>query len=147
VKVICLVSVVPVVEPGTLTGAPPPWGVKVTVSAGAVTPISKPVAVTVTPAPATPLGGKILSSVSVRVPVMTVNAFACVMISTPATVTDLEPNAALEFMTNVAIAVPLDCTAMGPFAPSGAPPTEMPAPKLAVVPPTGNVVLAPVIVT
>src|SRR3954447_11959300 len=49
-------------------------------------------------------------------------------------------------MTKVAMAVPFGCTATGPNWPSGAPPTEMPGPKLAVVP-FGNVVFAPVMAT
>src|SRR5436190_15095388 len=65
----------------------------------------------------------------------------------PFTVTVRPPIVAPGLITKVAMAVPLGWTAMGPAAPSPAPPTEMPVPKLAVLTPAGKLVLIPVIVT
>jgi hypothetical protein len=74
-------------------------------------------------------------------------AFGRERVSVPLTVTARAPIVADGLMMSVAIAVPFACTATGPLAPSGAPPTEMPAPKLAVVAPSGKVVFEPAIVT
>ena len=87
-----------------------------------------------------------LSSVSGRNPVVTVKAFAVEMECRPTTSTVRGPTAAVRLIDIVAMAVPFGWTATGPNWFSGAPPTEIPGPNLAVVP-LGKVVLAPVIVT
>ena len=138
---------VPVTVALVVIGAPPPGGVSVIVKGGAATPASKPVAITETGLPAAAVFGSTLIKVSIRGPEVTMKAFGSESVSVPLTVTGRAPIVADGFMRSVAIAVPFGCTATVPFAPSGAPPTEMPAPKLAVVAPGGKVVFEPAIVT
>ena len=93
-----------------------------------------------------PLVGSALISVIVRVPDVTEKAPDCVIVSAPFTVTFLEPSAAPGLIVRVATAVPFGWTATGPVAPSPAPPTEIPAPKFAVVPAGGKLVFVAKIV-
>jgi hypothetical protein len=111
-------------------------------------PTAKPLAVIDTGVLTGPVAGSMAISVRVRIPEeVTVNAFASVIVSEPLTVTLRPPKAAPAAIFNVATAVPFGCTTTGPLAPAAAPPTEIPAPKFAVVSPEGNVVPEPVIVT
>ena len=80
--------------------------------------------------------------------VATVNAAARVADCAPVlTVTARGPGGAAASIPSCATAVVALDTVTGPAAPSAAPPTEIPAPKLATVEPCTKLVYAPVIVT
>jgi len=81
-----------------------------------------------------------LTLMTVGVPGCTMNAVVKLTCCTPvSTVTERGPTAASGSMDRIAMAVVPSATVTGPKPPTGAPPTETPAPKLACVAPCETV--------